>query len=569
MPPVSGVNRAGAERGIIIILSFHGGMVKFHEGFRERPLVDLAICFVIGTGLRFIFSVAWYNLLSAFLISFILALICRLRSSGKLCRALTDGFCIITAAWLIALLHPLNYDLTEITGSIPESGRQVEITGVIASDLDVDVADDENSLVRRRFEFRVEGVKEDGGRWRKTGANITVFWRGFQWVKMPEYGEKWFVAGKLKPSKGSGSVAKEGSYCLQTDFRDTVFLGSGHGWRLARFCFNARRSAAKRLGAGIEENHDEVALLYALLLGYRGVLSKKMQEIFKETGTMHIFAISGLNVAIIAMFIRWVIKWFRVSSIHWVLYMAPLLILFTLGTGGEASAVRACIMAITYYLAPLLRRKGDMFSSLAFSAILILGVAPEQVFDMGFVYSFTAVIGIGVMTPLFERPVCKWWHADPFRIQPESRFVTCCRWLIKQICSMMAVSNAAWLVSIPLTAYFFGRLVFIALLSNLVVVPLTFYIIFTGCLSLILGLWIEPLGILLNRLNLLFAKTLIGVMDAATRVPFGNIEIAKPGIFMVFLSYLALGLACIWAWRKMVDIDSNKSEYCANHQKPL
>ena len=64
---------------------------------------------------------------------------------------------------------------------------------------------------------------------------------------------------------------------------------------------------------------------------------------------------------------------------RWILFVGPLLIAYTVMTGLQASAVRACIMALVFWSAPLLGRKADIYTALAASAVLLLAITPSPI----------------------------------------------------------------------------------------------------------------------------------------------------------------------------------------------
>ena len=517
------------------------GWTKFLENTAKRPLVGCAGCFITGIWLRFVVHVPVGFLACVGLLSLLLAVFCAVFGKAARVRVAVNCLCAVIMVWLIALIHPRTHCSIK-TGGI--SGNSAEITGIFVSDSDASPG--ENGWGQRKYQFRVKQLRNACDSRHEVNEIINVIWWGPMRFRAPEYGEKWAVTGIFLPDRNSSFQSCRHSF--KVVYKDGVFLSSDHGFNLRKFCFSARRAAAKRLELGIESEHAVVKLIDGLLLGYRGSLTDEMRETFAATGTLHIFAISGLHVGIIAMLVIWILKAFRVSSIHYVLYIVPLLTLYTIATGARASAVRACVMAIVYYLAPFLGRKADIFSALAFAAIAILTVVPAQLFDVGFIYSFTVVAGIAVIYPLLARPMSKLWQADPFRIQPEPWYIVFLRLGMRKICALVSVSLSAWLVSAPLTVFFFGRLTVIAIVSNLVVIPFTFLIVLTGCLSLVGGLWINALSILLNNINVLFIKVLLGVMEEMGRIPFGSIIINKPGILFVLSWYLILGILCIWAY---------------------
>ena len=311
-------------------------------------------------------------------------------------------------------------------------------------------------------------------------------------------------------------------------------------------CFRFRRNASEYLSAGIEDHPDAVALSRALLLGVRGEISSEARQVFRATGTLHIFAISGLHVGMICLMIRVVLCRFRISRVHWVLFIAPLLVFYTIVTGARASAVRACIMAIIYYLAPLLGRKADVASALALAGLLILLVSPGQLLDVGFVFSFVVVAGIVVYYPIFERPLRRLWEVDPLRLQKEHRIIGALRGCVRYICTLTAISCSAWLASAPLTAYYFGRFAPVALPANLVVIPLVFLIVLAGCLSLLLGSCVWVLAEIFNNANLALIYLLSHTMQGICSIPFGSLDIPRPSIWLVLLWYFVLGSLALY-----------------------
>jgi ComEC/Rec2-related protein len=294
-------------------------------------------------------------------------------------------------------------------------------------------------------------------------------------------------------------------------------------------------------------------VLQSLVLGYRWGLTQEMQDIFAATGTLHIFAISGSHVVIIAGLIVFVLRALRVSRVYWFLFLCPLLSAYTLATGSEASAVRACVMSLAFFVAPLLGRRADVLSGLALSAVLILAFAPPQLLTVGFICSFAVVIGLIVLCPLFDKAVGGLWQSDPWRLQPESRRTQAGRWVARAALSLLAMSLAAWVASTPLTACFFGRFSATSLPSNLMVVPISSLVILSGCLSLVFGPCIRVVAEIFNHASL----GLVAVMTKWTawmcHAPFGDMRIEPPPVWSVWLWYALIAAWAIHAHAKRMD----------------
>jgi competence protein ComEC len=248
-----------------------------------------------------------------------------------------------------------------------------------------------------------------------------------------------------------------------------------------------------------------------------------------------------------------VLRALRISRILWVFFLAPLLAAYTVATGCEPSATRACIMAVAYFTAPCLGRRTDVLSALALAALIILAWSPAQVCAAGFLCSFVVVGGLVVLCPLLERPLRPLWSPDPLRAQPERWAARLLRAGGRGTAGLLALNAAAWLSSAPLTAYFFGRFTPVALLSNFVVIPLAFAAVLAGCLAVVLGACLAPAADLFNHANLLLARVLMAAAERLLRLPGGSIAVGPPPAWAVLGCYGLLAVWPLWAAAKRVD----------------
>jgi ComEC/Rec2-related protein len=298
-------------------------------------------------------------------------------------------------------------------------------------------------------------------------------------------------------------------------------------------------------------------------------LSRQVYWMFQTTGTLHIFAVSGLHVVMLSLPIVFVLTMFRISRMHWVLFLAPLIVLFTVATGGQSSAVRACVMSIVFFLAPLLRRKADAFSSLALAAFLILAWAPDQLFNIGFLLSFVVVMGLIVFYPVFMAPMQKLWAPDPLapdpgtvELRPRDRLIAVSRSIASYIGALFSASCASWLASFPLMAYFFGRVSISALVSNLAIIPISFLMMLAGCLSLVLGSFAALLADIFNHTNVALAWVMVGMTKLMASVPFGAFEVNRPRAWWVFAWYATLAVAALHLRTRPAPKNKQSAAFC-------
>jgi ComEC/Rec2-related protein len=457
---------------------------------------------------------------------------------------------VFFSGFLSAAVSMPGSQVTDAAGSPGSSTEQIEVVGVVTGDPDV-LPSTRSGRVAARFPLRIDRLDDVPVPGLAEGATLQVFCYGAEDdVRVPLYGEKWRFRGSVL-SGAADRQEKKGSYrrtsqCLRTNFRNAQFISDGHGWRIAESCFAARKAAAEYLSAGISEHKQAVAIMESLLLGYRR-LSFELRQVFVFTGTLHIFAISGSHVVVMASIVLVVLGIMRISSIHWVLFMGPFLCMYTFATGMQSSAVRACIMAIVFWGAPLLGRRADSLSALAVSAVLIVAVVPSQLFDSGFVLSFTCVLGLIALYPVFNSPVQKLLQPDPLRLQPEPVLMRGMRTAGSWLWSSVAMSCSAWLVSAPLTAWYFCNFTPIGLVSNLIVIPVSFFVILAGCLSLVLGACVYELAVIFNHANLVLVELLVRSMQFMASLPCANIKVEPPPVWMIVLWY---ALLMLWVFER-------------------
>jgi predicted membrane metal-binding protein len=132
---------------------------------------------------------------------------------------------------------------------------------------------------------------------------------------------------------------------------------------------------------------------------------------------------------------------------------------------------------------------------------------------------------------------------------PRSAILMFRRRSVRYVCGLAAVSSATWLASAPLTAFFFGRTTPIAIISNLVVIPMAFLIVLTGCLSLVAGSCFVWFAVVFNHVNVALVWVLTGWTRLMAGVPFGDMAVSRPQVWMVFAWYAVLGVIALRCWR--------------------
>ncbi len=302
--------------------------------------------------------------------------------------------------------------------------------------------------------------------------------------------------------------------------------------------YSARRRAARMLESGIEDFPEQAGILKALVLGYRKGVPRETRELFIATGSLHVFAISGLHIGIACSFAVFVLRGLRVPPSRWFPFLAVFLLGYTLMTGASSSAVRACTMALVYFAGAFLGRKADSISALAFSAFLLCLISPWYLFDAGFVLSFVVAGGICVLGGALSDRLSGLSAPDPFLPAGRAKHSL----LARSMSGSIAVSVSAWLVSAPLMLLLFGRLAPVGIVSNLAVVPLAFVTVLSGCCSLVFGNISIVFSDLFNHASLGLIFAMEGVINFFARAPLGALRNVHIGLTGVFAWYALLGV---------------------------
>ena len=301
--------------------------------------------------------------------------------------------------------------------------------------------------------------------------------------------------------------------------------------------FRARDWAYARLQWGLEDDPRTADFLAGMLIGYRQEIPADIEQDFRATGTLHVFAISGQNiaemvvVAIILLQLCGLVRW------RWAWLLAPLVCVYCLLAGSPASAVRATVMALSILLAWRLGRPLNALGCWSIALLAMLAWDPRVLRDAGAQLSFAVVLGLILVAPPIYRLVLTRFRHDPFlpeRLltpgqQREETF-----WA--GAVALLAASIAATMVSEPITAIDFHQVTPISIVANLLIVPMAGLVTIIGTISVAVSLVSYNLAALCNNANWLVAKIMIGLVaffahepGAAVNVPdLRVVGLAKP-----------------------------------------
>ena len=313
-----------------------------------------------------------------------------------------------------------------------------------------------------------------------------------------------------------------------------------------RFLAWAQQTLAR--GLPKQARDQPLELLWAMTLGWRPGLTNEVSEPFMRSGTMHIFAISGLHIALIAGILVSVLRVLRVSRAWCGLVVIPLIWFYTAATGYQSSAVRSTVMMTIIIGGWALRRPTDLINSLMAAAFAILIWEPQQLFQASFQLSFFVVLSLALLLPPLQKLRDAALQYDP--LLPPSLIPRWKRWLgvpLRWVATGLATSLAAWLGALLLTAHYFHIFSPVTLLANLVVVPVSSAALACNLGSLLCGDWLPWVGELFNHAGWACMWLMVWASVKATEIPGGFCYVPAPGL-TEFLVYYALLIGTLSGW---------------------
>lgn len=343
-------------------------------------------------------------------------------------------------------------------------------------------------------------------------------------VSMIDYGSK--VSGKvhLQPLDAKGNFRND-DYMAYLKSKDIIALGyttdnavvvNGESISL----FPVMHRLRDRLEAGVEKSSlssPAKAFIISVALGDRSYLTMADRQQFADAGISHIFAVSGMHVGMLAMFILVLLSLFlKDKARKWkFLIPLPLIWFYVLLTGASPSTIRAGVMLTIGLTAMFLQRKNLPIVTLLWAVLLILCFNPKALFDIGFQLS---VVCVGSLI-LLSQPLNFIHHRSHPRLY--------------KVVSLVSVTLIATFSSWIICAFYFHRFSIMFLPANIVAVPLLpVYLILAIIYFLFWSCGID-IGFLADILSWSYEKFLVMVeFFNSLSVPIKNINISLPSVFL-------------------------------------
>ncbi|MCX5680400.1 MAG: DNA internalization-related competence protein ComEC/Rec2 [Candidatus Omnitrophica bacterium] len=498
----------------------------------KRPILYITIAFAFGIALSSLLSISIvYSIVSSALfmaLAFILSGKKILSHASLYLAVLFFGIAYYANSCIIPSDH-----ISRMAADYP---KHIRIRGIVTDDPVIEMNFyNQNKAI---FLLRAEAFTE-GDQWKKTRGYVKVV--SYSDVGDFGFGDEVILDGELSRIFGlrnpgvfdySRSLGLKDIYC-------SLKIGSENEIRVIRpasvfsvpgAAYSFRHWITRSIDGRFDKRHG--GFLKSIITGDRAQLGEKIKDDFIKTGTVHVIAISGLNIAFIAAILLWLLGTLRIPRKPAVVLTLLFLIFYSLATGSNPPIMRAILMFAALTVGYLIQRDSDMLNTLSAAAFLMLLFNPKELFDPSFQLSFASVASIIVFIP----PITD--RLKLGRIKGRSPLNNARIFIY----SGAAVSAAAWMGSCPLTAMYFNMVSPISFVANLIIVPALSFLTGLAFAFLIVNQLCGYLGGVISYIIKISEDAIFWSNHAMAQIPLAYFRVSAPPVYLCALYYIALFL---------------------------
>ena len=476
-----------------------------HSRFGHCPALWLALPILLGESLDSFYPVPVFILLvlSLFLLSWLWI---KIRDTSQSQIAIVAVGVLLGAGWHQVKLPPQSFleveeKLTELSITIEHSNTNREGNGWNG----LGVITDKGEFFRRRIALSVKGGTPAQGCELKMSGWISAI------DTNPQGYDAWVKSQGATLKLGNGKII--GLLEKPTDF--------------AVWCQRTQRRLEHWLSTLPWKDDEGGALLSATLLGRTALLPPDAKAAFTQTGTLHLFAISGLHIAGMAAGMLWFVRKLHLPEKPLGVMILSLLWLYVEVTGVSPSSTRAWIMATFIWVGQISERSTSTLQSLALACAFTLILQPEAINDPGFQLSYVAVVAIILVgapaAQILNQPTTE-EKLTPAKSQTWAQRG---RWKLRKfLISGLCISTAATLAGLPLTLTYFQNASIGGVVVNLILVPLSEIPLVCGMISLFFYPWekLLPLAQWINGVGVIILNIMTAVAEFFAPIPGLNLR---------------------------------------------
>lgn len=388
-------------------------------------------------------------------------------------------------------------------------------------------------------EFKVPAsVRHYDGKdgWRKTvfpgsvrGVDVTVcLYLPFD-TPPPTSGETWACTGWMGRSSRSGIFGRRRFWVRGRGSSARCISKSG-AMRFDSVVQAVREDLAARVGAGLAVTNEITVLNRALLLGGRADMDRATRASFADSGTAHLFAVSGLHVLVVGKFLSVLLSLSGFPPRFKAFVLVPLVWFYVLIVGAGPSSVRAAVMATLYWSAALFWRRSDPLVAWAQTFVLVHIASPANLVSVASQLSFAVMLGLVSWNRIAEG-------------------------LQKGVLKLLAPTAVAWAAGVPVIAATFAVITPGGLFANLLAVPVAaLSVVFTAAGALSSYLSVTVAGVF-NAAACMTTSVMVGLARVTAAVSWSNFRVEAWSFLDCVMWYAAVA-GMMWAMYRRLRLSS-------------
>ena len=477
----------------------------------------LIIAFTLGVGLRTVFTLSWPEISLLLLVAGGLFVIWRRRSktsSAPYLLATSLALCFFAVGLLRTDVVSHQFNVSPLESNV---GEKIELTGIVVQEPEI----------REKATNLYVRVDKD---------LLLVSTNRYSTVT---YGDEVTIKGKIeRPESFTTDLGREFNYPgyllargveYKMSFANVEVVSHGKANVFISFLLNQKHV----LMSGIENvlPEPQSGLGEGLLLGVKQALGEDLEQAFRTTGIVHIVVLSGYNIMLVVVFVRYLLSFVFSPKLRIVVGLG-VVICFALVVGLSATVVRASIMASLLLLSQVIGRRYDLLRALLLAGAAMIFINPYLLlYDIGFQLSFMATLGLILIAPLFEKILAE-----------KSLHIVGKEYVVSTIATQIAV--------LPLLLYYMGQISIVAVIVNLLVLPMVPPAMLLTFISGMVAIFSNTLALPIAFLAHLSLSYILFMATWFAKLPFAAVSIPYFPLPFLFALYVLIGFGGWWLHKK-------------------
>ena len=267
------------------------------------------------------------------------------------------------------------------------------------------------------------------------------------------------------------------------------------------------------------------SIINALLLGEKSSLDSQTKSLFINNGLAHLLAISGMHVGIIMLILQFLLQWLKNIKVRMILVLVGIW-LYIILTGLQIPAARAGFMLSVYTFGIILQRNSKALNSIFFSALILICLNPNLLFQVSFQLSFTAMVSIFV------------FHHRIFQLLSFKTKI------FQQLWQLTALNISVQILVLPLCIFYFEQIPIYSILNSLIAFPFIVVVMWLAIACFTFSGIVPVISHFLLKILALTLTILQEILLQLSNLPFALIEDVTINFFQVcFWTFAVLGFA--------------------------